>query len=99
VSRRPTKRQIALDNVSDLASIGIQAIEAQKVRRAWLDAKRRNCRALREWGAEVGDAYNGGDPDVDATYNERRAAAKESLKQARRLRVMIDQRAKCMETQ
>jgi hypothetical protein len=89
MSKRQTKRQIALENVSALASIGIQAIEVQKARRAWIDAKLENGRLLKEWVSEVGDGYTSGDPDIDAAYQARKAAAKESLKQARKLRSMV----------
>ncbi|WP_144156524.1 hypothetical protein [Paraburkholderia sp. BCC1885] len=83
----------ALANTSSLASIGLQAIETQKARRAWLDAVRANGLALKEFVTEVGESYVFGtddpDPVIEETYAARRAAAKESLKQARKLRAAI----------
>lgn len=89
-----SKRQEALANVSKLASIGIQAIEARRARKVWLDAKRKHNAALAEYSSETGETYIGephGEPDqeVDESYYDRRMAAKESVKQASKLRAMI----------
>jgi hypothetical protein len=91
-----TKRQTALANINELACIGVQAIEAQKARRVWLDARALNSRLLRAYSSETGEAFIGGaeevtaDPEIDAAYAERRRAGKESSKQARKLRSMVN---------
>jgi hypothetical protein len=94
VTKRKTKRQTALENVSALASIGIQAIEVQKARKVWIDAKARHNKALREYSDETGESYIGephGEPEqeIDESHYDRRMAAAESVKQARKLRSMI----------
>jgi len=83
-----------LENTSALASIGLQAIEAQKARKVWIEAKARNVALLRTWSSENGESYIGephGEPDqdIDEAFYDRRMAAKESVKQARKLRSMI----------
>lgn len=91
-----SKRQEALANINELASIGVQAIEAQKARRAWISARALNSKLLRDYSIETGESYIGGaeqaEPEeaIDAAYAARRAAAKESLKQARKLRSMVN---------
>lgn len=85
----------ALANLSELASIGVQAIEAQKARKVWLDAKRKHNAALAEYSSETGNSYIGephGEPDfeIDEGYQARRTAAKESVKQARKLRALVN---------
>lgn len=86
-----TKRQEALANINELACIGVQAIEAQKARRVWLDAKRINTALLRAWDDDDSGGYQPGyDPEIDDAYAARRRAAKESLKQARKLRSMVN---------
>lgn len=89
----------ALAHVSALASIGLQAIEAQKARRVWLDAKARHIKALHDYSNETGESYIGephGEPDqeIDESHYARRMAAAESVKQARRLRALINRRLK-----
>lgn len=89
-----TKRQDALANVSALASIGVQAIEAQKARKAWLDAKSDHRKLLREWSSDTDRGYLDGetfepDEEIESAYAQRRATAREGLKQARKLRSMV----------
>lgn len=84
----------ALANLSELAAIGVQAIEAQKARKGWLDAKRKHNGTLAAYSSETGEMYIGephGEPDfdIDEAYQARRKAAKESTRQATKLRYMI----------
>lgn len=81
-------------NVSDLERIGVQAIEVRRARKVWLDVKRKHNAALAEYSSETGNSYIGephGEPDqeIDESYGDRRRAAKESVKQAAKLRAMI----------
>lgn len=78
-----------------LAAIGAQAIEVRRARKIWLDAKRKYNGALAEYSSEPGYSYIGdgkhgnSDAGIDESYHDRRRAAKESIKQAAKLRSMI----------
>lgn len=89
-----SKLQKILVDVNALALIGAQAIEVRRARKVWLDAKRKHNAALAEYSSETGNSYIGGehgdsDGDIDEAYGDRRRAAKESVKQAAKLRSMI----------
>jgi hypothetical protein len=85
-----SKRKITLENVSKLASIGVQAIEAHRARRAWVEAKSKNRKVFLEFVDGSNEAYiKGDDEEVDASYEARRLAAKKSRSEAAKLRYQI----------
>lgn len=88
----------ALANVSALASIGLQAIAAQQARKAWIEARDWQRRVMRAYVAENDAWYVRGEDEpheeIDSAFDTRRATAVESVRQARRLRALIDRHTK-----
>lgn len=85
-----SKRKIALENVSRLASLGVQAIETHRARRGWVDAKAKNRKLFLAFVDGEGVVYiKGDDPEVDASYEERQLAAKKSRSESAKLRYQI----------
>lgn len=81
--------------MNKLEAIGLQAIEVRRARKVWLDAKRKHNGLLAEYSSETGYAYIGdgehdSDGEIDESYGDRRRAAKESVRQAAKLRSMIN---------
>jgi hypothetical protein len=91
-----SKRQKALANVSKLASIGIQAIEAQRARKAWLATRSIYRGLMKEFLMEGGEHYvdsidSGADRDegIDNAIQTAANAAFISRREAQKLRRMI----------
>jgi hypothetical protein len=90
-----TKRQEALANINELACIGVQAIEAQKARRVWLDAKAAHQKLLRAYYEEIGEDYSGeaveeSDLEIDKAMKARQEASGKKTLEARKLRSMVN---------
>jgi hypothetical protein len=80
----------AIRSMAELSMIGLQAIEMQRARQHWIDAKRIHRKTFLEYVDGMDGAYRPGDDEnVDATYKARRAAANASRSEAAKLRRMI----------
>lgn len=80
----------AMRGMAELSLIGLQAIEAQRARQGWIDAKRTHRKTLLDY-VDGANAYEPGeDEQVEATYRARRAAANASRSEAAKLRRMIN---------